>query len=654
MTPRTRPVVRAVAAIASAALIASSCSSGSDSSPSNQGDGGATKSLDSEDSPQTGEFDGAQPIVIPPPPAPTNAPLESDADFERIAQDLRSDDYNVRVAAVLDAYAALDIGVLVKEDDDSSARAFIPWSVLWTLTAAPQAGVRFPLGVVTQPWATLLGEENESLATLLRDDLMNNPTDPLTRLVSADLAASGDTLSDATSAANTLLSPPIVLAITMLLSTEETQVVAAQTGETIEINSGATNLRSIRSPKPRGFIEDSQCGTTTFGGWVQYVISKALGGLPTDKFPGLVQKIAKAFEVGSRAMERLSLGLGVTGAIVNLLSLMAQKSALKAVVVAEELNRTTTTQPGAEVSIEAKVSYDYQSDKQSERVTAINCIQMGLVAAGSNASIPAPGALSRSNLKLVITDGHNRWVNWSSSASDTLELVTDGNGSVTANVTGKEQRYNLPAWVPRYDHPYKVDVRVQLDEPNKSSNTKALFDAAICAKGISTAIGSGGIAAAGAVVGCVDIVVDLVKFAYWSAGVFSLDAVDHYSAFRPVPGDPRSTFTDELVCNVSVPFTLRMVSSVASDFWTDWTISPTSGSTGFVSGVVVAAGAPFADWSGTSVTFAEVAAMSGGSQVRVAGQGGQVLTPRIEGGMAMPNPLGFNGLVLAGDDDSDC
>lgn len=654
MTRRTRPVVNVVAALVTAALLAASCSSGSDSSLSDQSDGDAAGSVDSEDSPRSGQSDEMKSIDIPPPPTPAGAPAESDAYYDRIALELRSEDYTVRATAALSAYQAIGVGVMVNEDDDPPGSAFVPWTILWELIAAPQAGVRFPLGVVTQPWATLMGEENGTLAALLLDDLRGNADDPLTRLVSADLAASGDSLDNVYSAPDLLLSPPIVLAITMLLSTEETQVVASETGETIQIDSGATNLRAIRSTKPSGYMEESQCGTTTLGGWAQYVISKAFGGLPTDKFPGLVQKIAKAFKVGSQAMDKLGLGLGVTGAIVNLLSLMAQKSALKAIVIAEELRRTTTTQPGAQVSVEARISYDYQTDKQSERVTAINCIQMGLVAAGSNASIPAPGPLSGSKVNLVITDGYDRWVNWLSSKSDTVESVTDGNGAVAAKVTGKGQRYNLPSWVPRFDHPYKVDVRVQLDQPNVSSNTKAGLDAAICLRGLVLAAGSGGIAAAGAVVGCVDIVVDLLKFTYWSAGVFSLDAVDHYSAFRPVPGDPRATFTDDLVCDISVPFTLRMVSSVASDFWTDWTISPTSGSTGFVSGVVVAVGEPFADWSGTSVTFAEVAGMSGGGQVRVTGQGAQTITPRIEGGWPLTNPMGFNGLVLAGDDDSGC
>lgn len=474
------------------------------------------------------ETDTVNVQVPAPPPAATlsGSPTEQAAAYsERFATIL---DDQARLADTLGAFAAAGLVVITPDGSATvpvDGQAGIPWSTVWAGVLVGPPGIGMPLTQLGRTFVALFRQPLDSFMDTLLEDFRTGLSkgEFVASLVAADAARFGvaDLSAENTSPEDVYISAPTLYIVATSLVQAILSHLAPQTssdsGESAIESSGSqpseallVNHLSMSRPRNTSPLIGEDCLTGAADGWGQFIGTKVMGGFktPLGSWDGVISKA-----LGSAASESVEKILGPLNAFLGVLSTIVQYSALTADASAQPLERTRSSQrPGKETDIEVTVSYDYKHSKNANK--AFNCIQASLGLFGIGTSLPPSGPVSGADVEFVEKKGFGAggWVQW---WSTNTKMTTNDSGRVSQTVAGQKQAVDIPSSARKIERTYSVDIRVALDPDNDTASNKLLIDSVACAGSIATAPVTGPL---GVVLGCTDMILDLIKQINFSLG----------------------------------------------------------------------------------------------------------------------------------------
>lgn len=486
------------------------------------------------------------------PPPPTAASVEGTAS-DRAAEYSRRfaavTDEDARLADVLGAFSEADLVVI---HDGGSAtvsaegQAGIPWSTVWSGVLVAPPGVAVPLAQLGRAFAAFFQMPLEEFLDAAVNDLRTNfaKGDFVANLVAWDTARYGaDITAESVDPNAVFVSIPTLY----IVATSIVQSMLARLAPQQPVNSaaGSASARLVplamftpRNPETKAPFLGEDCGTGAQDGWVQFIGTKIMGGFktPFGSWDGVVSKV-----LGGAAAEKIERVLGPANAFLGILSAAVQYGALTADASAKPLERTRSSKsPGNETNIEVTVSYNFKHSKSANK--AFNCIQAGLGVFGIGTNLPPTGPVAGADVEFEEGQGFgpNGWVQW---WGNNQNLTTDQNGKAFQTVAGQKQPVDIPSSARKIDRTYSVDIKVAIDPDNMTSVDKFTLDGVGCSGSIAAVAVSGSIS--GAVLGCLDMVMDLLKQINFSLGEREFQGTDWQVGYEvsSALGYPKLTMT---------------------------------------------------------------------------------------------------------------
>ena len=285
-----------------------------------------------------------------------------------------------------------------------------------------------------------------------------------------------------------------------------------------------------RTTAPSASATAGECAfDSTFGQWAVWIVSKVYGGVavPGLEWAGIFGTVANAVLSQSAAAVASAVAGWIGTALTVLTTVIAAMtfSALVRLDGGEPLVRThSDVNRGAVDTILVTVLYDFGA-LGADTLDALNCILFALIAVGSNAALPVPGAVG-AGVPVTIHGERPGFGEGLDEQGAFVELdtpltsETDDTGTARFTVAGRRQKKLMPDSAESYERIFTVALSAKPDPTDISSIMKTFLDSVLCVPG--TTINPGA---------CADPITDILRQFNWDLGRWAFSLTDWRSGW---------------------------------------------------------------------------------------------------------------------------